>query len=267
MPDEKAPTPAPQVLPDYDKPPLNELAVGVHFGPLNGWQSTHVGQFWTEIAKEFPATEDQTPIFDVTEVPGVQVLNMPPLRRTFMISEDQNFVIQLQESRFLFNWRRKKPTDVYPRFSSFFDRFLRHWGQFSDFVGRAKLGTLKPTRYELTYVNHIEQSKDGVSATAERYARMYNWNNLNAKFLAPPVAVNQVWTFLMPEQLGHAQANLGQGVLPDRRAVLVLVMSCAGGATPKISLNDWFGAAHRWLSGAFKELTTDHARNEWGYKE
>jgi hypothetical protein len=96
---------------------------------------------------------------------------------------------------------------------------------------------------------------------------MYNWSSLNARFLAPPVAVNQVWTFAMPEQLGLAQANLGQGVLPDGRAVLVLVMSCAGGASPKISMNGWFAAAHRWLSGAFKELTTDDARREWRYKE
>jgi uncharacterized protein (TIGR04255 family) len=262
MPDEKALTP--QVQPDYDNPPLNEIAVGVYFEPLNGWQTRHVGQFWGEVSKEFPNTEDQSPILEIGGSP--QMLQIPPLRRTFLISGDQNFVIQLQESRFLLNWRKKQPTDVYPRFSSFFNKFVGHWGHFSDFVAREKVGNLKPVRYELTYVNHIEQADQSVSATVEHYARIFNWSNLKAQFLPPPTGINVVWTFAMPEQLGFAQANLSQGVLTDGRAVLVLVMSCTGSASPKLSLNDWFAAAHRWLSQGFKELTTDAARQEWRYR-
>ena len=265
MPNEQAL--APRALPDYDNPPVNELAVGVYFEPLNGWQTRHVGHFWGEVRKDFPNTEDQPPIIEVERGPRFEILQLPPLRRTFLVSQDQNFVIQLQESRFLLNWRKKQPTDVYPRFSAHFKKFIGHWGHFSDFVAREKVGNLKPARYELTYVNHIEQGDNSVSETVERYARIFNWSSLNAKFLPPPTGINVVWTFTMPEQLGFAQANLSQGVRADGRAVLVLVMSCTGSASPKISLNDWFAASHRWLAHGFKELTTDAARKEWGYRE
>jgi len=254
-------------LPDYENPPLNELAVGVHFERLEGWQSRHVGQFWTEVSKDFPSTDDQPPIFEVESGPRFQILRLPPLRRTFLASQDQNFVIQMQESRFLLNWRKIKPTDTYPRFNAVFERFVGYWGHFSDFVARERAGDLKPVRYELTYVNHIEQGDKPVSTTVERYARIFNWSSLNARFLPPPTGINVVWTFPLPEQLGFAQANLSQGVRADGRAVLVLVMSCNGSASPKISLNEWFAAAHRWLSQGFKELTTDAARTEWGYRE
>src|SRR5438552_3496350 len=190
MPNEQAL--APRALPDYDNPPVNELAVGVYFEPLNGWQTRHVGHFWGEVRKDFPNTEDQPPIIEVERGPRFEILQLPPLRRTFLVSQDQNFVIQLQESRFLLNWRKKQPTDVYPRFSAHFKKFIGHWGHFSDFVAREKVGNLKPARYELTYVNHIEQGDNSVSETVERYARIFNWSSLNAKFLPPPTGINVV---------------------------------------------------------------------------
>jgi uncharacterized protein (TIGR04255 family) len=265
MTDEKAL--AAYTLPDYDKPPLEEIAVGVHFEPLSSWQTRHVGQFWGEVSKDYPSTEDQPPIFDIERGPRFEILQLPPLRRTYLVSRDQTFVIQLQESRFLVNWRKRQPSDIYPRFSSVCKKFVGHWGQFSDFVARENIGSLKPARYELTYVNHIEPSDYPVSSIVERYVKMFDWSILKAQFLPPPTGINVVWTFAMPEQLGLAQANLSQGVRADGRAVLVLVLSCTGAASQKISLNDWFAAAHKWLSQGFKELTTETAHREWGYRE
>ena len=251
----------------FDNAPLNELAIGVHFEPLPLWQSRHVGQFWTGISKDFPLTEDQPPVFEIDNGPRFQVLNLPPLRRTYFVSADKTFVIQLQESRFLVNWRKSGPSVIYPRFKSVFDKFVDCWGRFSKFIGDENLGSLKPLRYELTYVNHIEQAQTSVSEAAERYAKLFNWSALKTTFLPPPSGVSVVWTFQMPNQLGFAQANLSQGVRTDGRAVLVLVMSCTGSASPKVSMDEWFLSAHRWLAEGFKELTTETARQEWRYKE
>src|ERR1700741_1677023 len=266
MPEEKPL--AEYVLPYYEKPPLNEIALGVHFERLSSWQTRHVGQFWGEVCKEYPNTEDQPPIIDIGSGTRFEILQLPPLRRTFLVSQDQTFVIQLQESKFLLNWRQRQPSDIYPRFNFVFKKFVGHWGQFSDFAGRENVGTLKPARYELTYVNNIEQKiGEPVSATVERYVKMFNWSMIKTQVLPPPTGINMVWTFPMPESLGFAQANISQGVRADGRAVLVLVMSCQGAASEKIPLNDWFAASHKWLGHAFKELITEAARKEWGYKE
>jgi uncharacterized protein (TIGR04255 family) len=255
------------VLPEYEKPPLSEIAVGVQFELLPGWHSRHVGHFWTEIAEEFPTTQDQPPILNISERgPRLEILLLPPLRRTFLISKDQNYVIQLQDSRFLLNWRKIKETDVYPRFGTVFQEFLSAWGRFSDFVTREKLGSARPNKYELTYVNHIEHADKPLAATVEKHVKLFNWSNLNVEFLAPPTGINTVWTFALPGQLGFGQANLSQGVKSDGRGVLVLVMSCTGDASPKLSLNDWFATTHEWLARGFVELTTDFAHRQWGEK-
>jgi uncharacterized protein (TIGR04255 family) len=251
-------------LAQYEKPPLIEVASGIQFEPVQGWQTRHIGQFWKEVAEEYPTTEDQPPIFDVSEGgPRLEILQMPPLRRTFLISRDQNYVIQLQQSRFLHNWRRVRESDVYPRFGTFFDQFLRTWGLFSDFLTRQNLAIARPNRYELTYVNHIEQSEVTLAASLQKYVKMFNWSNVKAQFLTPPSAVNMAWTFPLPEKLGFGQTNLSQGVRPDGRSVLVFVMSCTGSASPKLPLNDWFNSTHDWLARAFTELTTDVAHREW----
>ena len=40
-------------LPDYGKPPLAEVVMGVKFQPLLGIKVPHYGLFWGEVKKEF----------------------------------------------------------------------------------------------------------------------------------------------------------------------------------------------------------------------
>jgi uncharacterized protein (TIGR04255 family) len=255
-------------LDEYQAPPVRELAMAIQFDPLQGWNSRHIGQFWMEVAEQYPTTEDHPPIFSISERgPRLEILQIPPLRRTFLISRDQNYVIQSQESRFLFNWRRIKETDVYPRFGAIARQFLDAWGRFSNFVTREKVGNIRPSRYELTYVNHIEQGDRPLADTVESYVKLFNWSNLHTEVLTPPTGISTVWTFSLPGQLGFGQANLSQGVKSDGRAILMLVMSCTGDSSPKYSLNDWFAETHEWLAQAFAELTTERAQKEWGRKQ
>ncbi len=93
-------------------------------------QTRHIGQFWTEIAGEYPLTQDFPPVPDVGEVAGLSFSIMPPLRRAFLATSTTEFVIQLQDSRFHHNWRKLSPTVEYPRFGVVFKRFLSAWGRF-----------------------------------------------------------------------------------------------------------------------------------------
>jgi uncharacterized protein (TIGR04255 family) len=260
-----------QPLPSYQKPPVIEVAAGVQFEQLKGWQTRYFGQFWGEFAADYPFTQDQPPMFDVVESgPRLEILTLPPLRRMLLLSKEQNYVIQLQESRLHFNWRKVKETDEYPRFDkAIFPQFLQVWGQFSNFVTRMALGNLRPQRYELTYINHIEPRGDDFAEALEDRVKLFHWSAIKgeAKFLASPTAVNTAWTFSLPQQRGTAQANLTQATRADGRSVLVLGMSCGGPASPKYSLDEWFGTAHEWIVRGFADLTTKSAQSEWGRKE
>lgn len=239
--------------------------MGVQFEQLKGWQMRHFGQFWREFAADYPSTQDQPPFPDIVEGgPRLEILTMPPLRRILLLSKDQNYVIQLQESRLHFNWRKVRDTDEYPRFEKvIFPRFLDTWGKFSNFVTKMSLGNVRPLRYELTYINHIEHSASDFAGSLESRAKLFQWSGIKAEFLTAPTSVNTVWTFELPDQRGVGQANLSQATRADGRSVLVLGMSCGGPAGARYSLNDWFATAHEWIVRGFADLTTDSAQREW----
>ena len=247
-------------IPSYTGPPLTEVACGVQFGALP-IQTRHVGQFWTEISNEYPLTQDQPPIPDIGETPGISILSTPPLRRVFMATATTEYLVQLQESRFHHNWRKLSPDVRYPKFEVVFQRFLQMWGRFSDFAKRLGLGEPKPTRYELTYVNELDSLG---SLGVERAVKLFDWNVLHAEFLPEPEATNIAWSFLLPEQKGVMNVSTNRFTRPDGRLTVVLTLACSGvAANERYSLDDWFQTAHEWIVRGFTDLTTTEAHSIW----
>jgi uncharacterized protein (TIGR04255 family) len=247
-------------IPSYGNPPLTEVAFGVQYATLP-LQTRHVGQFWTEIKEDYPLTQDFPPVPDVGEAPGVSILVMPPLRRAFFATPTTEYVIQLQESRFHHNWRKLSPGVVYPRFSVVFRRFLSAWGLFSDFVKRQGLQEPKPSRYELTYVNEIEVLG---SIRIEQAVKLFDWKNINAKFLPEPLAANIAWSFPLPDSKGNMNVSTNRLTRPDGRSAVLLTLACSGqSANESYSLDEWFQTAHQWIVQGFTDLTTPEAHNVW----
>jgi uncharacterized protein (TIGR04255 family) len=247
-------------IPSYERPPLTEVAFGVQFAELP-LQTRHVGQFWTEIASEYPLTQDLPPVPDFSEQLKINVLAMPPLRRAFLATHSTEFVIQLQDSRFHHNWRKLSPDVEYPRFGTVFKRFLDSWGKFSDFVKRQALPEPKPNRYELTYVNEIEALGQ---LAVEQAVKLFDWKNIEAKFLPEPQATNIAWSFLLPDGKGVMNVSTNRLTKPDGRSAVLLTLACTGpSANDKYSLNEWFETAHQWIVRGFTDLTTEAAHQIW----
>jgi uncharacterized protein (TIGR04255 family) len=250
---------ATSAIPSYGSPPLTEVAFGVQFAALP-LQTRHIGQFWTEIAEEYPLTQDFPPIPDVGEA-AVSILMMPPLRRSFLATSTTEFVIQLQESRFHHNWRKLSPRVEYPRFGVVFKRFLSAWGRFSDFVKRQGLQEPRPSRYELTYVNEIETLG---SIRIEQAVKLFDWNYIQAGFLPEPQATNIAWSFPLPDEKGVMNVSTNRLTKLDGRSTVLLTLACSGpSANEKYSLEDWFETAHQWIVRGFTDLTTPEAHRVW----
>lgn len=249
-------------IPSFRMPPVSEVAAGLQFAPLPV-QTRHFGQFWTEVAEEYPITQDVPPVPEVGETPTVQLLLLPPLRRVLLLSRDRQFLIQLQDSRFHCNWRKLRPDAVYPRFPVVFENFLRQWGRFSDFLKRQGLPEPVPSRYELTYVNEIETRRDSAASDIEQHVRMYV-TVPTPEFLPLPSSVGASWQFVLPEGKGQMNANLSHVRKPDNRDAIVLALTCFGTASSKAySISDWFATAHEWIVRGFADLTTPEAQRRW----
>ncbi len=251
-------------LPEFDNPPVLEVVSGVQFEVLPGLQTRHYGQFWNLVKDLYPNTQDAPPLPEVAEAVSVTLMALPPLRRMILISTDNRYVVQLQDSRFHVNWRKTIDADKYPRFKEIYPRFQKLWDQFFTFVSQAMLGQLKPNRFELTYVNHIEaDNPSDIVSSIEASVRMYSWATMKPEFLPRPNSVSAAWQFPLPDGKGVLTANLSHAER-NKRQIVVLNMFAAGAASPGYALDDWFHTAHEWIVRGFTDLTTKTAHDKWG---
>jgi uncharacterized protein (TIGR04255 family) len=155
------------LLPDFEKPPVVEVAVMVQFeAPILG--IPQIMRWWSQVQKEFPGFEQAPPIppatesFDVPRVPQpfvqFQLLDAPPVPRVFMKKAANTELIQIQQDRFGYSWRKLKPDDDYPRYVVIKDSFSQQLALFEQFLASERLEPMKVTLCEVTYVNHILSS-------------------------------------------------------------------------------------------------------------
>jgi len=120
-------------LPDFSQPPVVEVALSVQFQRLPGLGTAQVGLLWGEYRDRFPKTEDYPPLGTAFERFGVPPRNVdeipweirtgPPTPRCWFLSEDGSELIQVQQDRFVFNWRKPDIGGDYPHYGNVRARF------------------------------------------------------------------------------------------------------------------------------------------------
>ncbi len=249
-------------LPEYDNPPVLEVVAGVQFERVI-LQTGHFGRFWDIVREEFPTSHDAPPLPDTGEGFTLEILPLPPLRRMMLISADNHYVIQLQDSRFHLNWRKTKNSDEYPRYPNIFAKFEGFWNELVTFATSIGLGSVKPKMYELTYVNHIDATARDFATNVARSVKMYKWEGVRPEFLPQPTSLSAMWQFTLPEGKGNLNANLSHA-RRDQDDIVVLNMGCVGSASAAYDLRNWFETAHEWIVRGFTDLTTEEAHTKWG---
>lgn len=148
--------------PSLQHPPLVEVVCGFFFEPLPELKPLVIGLYWSERRKEYPQTDEQSALFDNTSSPPPIEWSLGPgPLRVLMTSEDQHFVLQIQQDRLYFNWRRRDEGD-YPRFKDtqggsggMRSRALHEWGLFSGFCERELNTKPQLTHVEISKVNQL----------------------------------------------------------------------------------------------------------------
>ncbi len=257
----------------YIAPPLVEVVCGVQFAPLGGFSSVHFGQFWLDLGPQYVRTEDHAPLPERVEAiaePTAEVLPAPPLRRVFYVTKDENFLYQVQPTRFLSNWRRKRPVDAYPRFESAYEQFSQGWQLFKVFAATNSLGTIAPNQYELTYINHIPEKEEPFPIGIERYLPLFAWKATLANSRIPsPRSATLELIFPLKGTTGHLYVSAKHGLRKvDERNILVLEITARGPAAQGgADMDSWFAMAHESAVEAFKGLASPAAQAAWGWPE
>lgn len=152
----------PADLPDYERPPIDEVAIGVQFPAIDGFNDLHVGLFYARVREDYPRAESRprvdSPIETFTgETPlpafTFQFQMERPKGRAWLISADDQYLIQVQDTQFLCNWRRREGD--YPHFDALLERFWKAYKEFEAHLSHEGLSVLSVQQIEVTYINWI----------------------------------------------------------------------------------------------------------------
>lgn len=266
-----------RVLPDYDSPPVIEVVYGIQFPPL-GLQSPTIGVFWQTIRQEYPTFAENPPLAPTIEKfdsdkgteTQVELLARPPLPRLWFIDKTSNWILQVQEDRFLHNWRKVHEEDVYPRFQTVSTRFLEAWDRFLAFCQIEGLGPPTVNQLELIYINHITVTDvaDCVREASHIFPDV-RWREAHG-FLPPPETLAWKTSFLLPDRQGRLHVSMRHAIRrKDKQPVLLLELTARGMAPSgeRERIHSWFGLAREWIVRGFADLTDEQVQKErWGRK-
>jgi uncharacterized protein (TIGR04255 family) len=152
-------------LPDFERPPINEMYLSTQFEPLAAFRAAHLGLFWERLRPEFPEIDEQAPLPHELEIFGVrqsvrsnvrlELVQRPPIPRYWYVKAHRRHLIQLQNDRFIHNWRKISEEDTYPRYEIIADSFFREFRDLEEFLKVEGIGKISIDPCEITYINHI----------------------------------------------------------------------------------------------------------------
>lgn len=260
----------------FTRPPVTEVVCGITFDlrelPL---RTVHVGQFWERVRQRFPNVSEVPPLPAIIEllaapsssIPEALLTNLPPLRRSWFSSEDGFDLLQLQEDRFLYNWKWISKDTPYPEYTAIIAEFEKYVAEFDAFAKDESVGRLVIQQFELSYVNHID-SAHGYKVGEETKLFVDHLQSVRSeRFLPPPEGINWVTSYNLPNAEGrlHVAARSGMRTM-DGEKLVSLDLTARGISKDATvgSLRHWFDTAHDWITLGFVDITAPHLHEIWG---
>lgn len=146
--------------------PIDEVVVGFAFDRAVGPDAVESGVYLAERRDRFVRHEIHEPVFDQA---GEITLPLVSPIRTWLVSQDERWLVQLQHDRFHANWRRRPDAshasaveDPYPGFTrdgGVMSFALTEFELLRDFCRRQKGEAPSPRRIEVTKIDLLIQGR------------------------------------------------------------------------------------------------------------
>jgi uncharacterized protein (TIGR04255 family) len=260
-----------RTLPDFEDPPVTEVALGVQVDPPLALTTASFGQIWALYKDRFPKTKDEPPllpVFEDKDPRARQLIPMrwaaPPLPRWWFLNESETELLQVQNDKFVRNWRKVGTGDKYPRYEQIRDGFDSDLRALLDFARRERLGEPRPTQCEVTYVNHIRAGtvwqRHGAIDPVLKWWHPADRSGILGEPEDIRIAVRYTLSDDTGSFLGRLTVELQPAVLDaDQTPILVLTLTARGrpeGAGVEGVLK-FLDRGRRMIVNGFAEITTD----------
>jgi uncharacterized protein (TIGR04255 family) len=268
-------------LPAFGNPPVVEVAIGVQFAPIEKLQTAQLGLLWAAYRDRFPKTEQHPPIAPAFETfdalptpPEIRFEPGLPVPRCWFLNALGTQLIQVQQDRFLLNWRRASTEEQYPRYRQMRQQYREEFERFTLFVSDEKLGSVVPNQCEFTYINHI-LSGQGWERLGQLNRVTPLWGGRHTdEFLKEPEDIQLGTRYVIYDDdqthpIGRLHVSLNCAVRrSDRKPLFVLKLTARGrpeadGMDGAFHLLD---RCHEWAVRGFASVTSDSMHKLWERK-
>ncbi|MGB2802231.1 MAG: TIGR04255 family protein [Phycisphaerae bacterium] len=268
------------LLPDFTNPPVIEVALSVQFNRILGLRTAQMGLLWSAWKDRFPKTEEHPPLEPAVECfdegpgpaqgPRIVISPAPPVPRCWFLNNSGTELLQVQQDRFVHNWRKVGAGDKYPRYGKIREGFIRELRLFCEFLKREKIGDLTPTQCEVTYVNHILcGSRAETHSQVERVVTVWH-GEYSDTFLQKNEDVRFATRHVIPGEDGQPVGRLHISLQPafqkpDGVPILVLMLTARGKPEGE-GLEGVLAALDRgreWVVRGFASVTTPEMHKKW----
>ena len=259
---------APKKKLDFARPPVEEVMLGVLFKPLERFFAPHLGEIWREFKKfGFVHTTAQGAVPPAIEQfsnqipePQVQISNVPDFHRILFIHETGNQILQIQQDRFMFNWRKIEEGQEYPGFSSIFASFEDFCTRFKENLKNQGIGEITPLQYELSYINQLRHG-DGWDTLGDlgKIYQMFVDSEQSDLFWDGAESVILQTFFPIADLRGRLHLTISNRVrIPDQRQTLQTDFTMRGFPKNKgDAMVAWFESARDEIREKFASMFTE----------
>jgi len=255
-------------LVNFDDPPVVETVLSIQFKKLTSLRSVHFWQYWERQKDRFPKTEEHPALAHVIEqqefaAPKIrfETIDIMP-QRLLLVNEESGEMIQVQNDRFIKNWR-KNGDSGYPRYEPVIKPgFEKDYSAFQQFIESEKLGSIAIDQCEVTYVNHIiagEGWKDWSDID-----QIFSFiNTTDNEFRASDLAMHQRYPINAPDGqwIGWLHVDIQPALSLESQNMYVMNMTARGMYG---SGYEFFDIGREKIVKTFAHLTTKNMHNLWG---
>ncbi len=267
-------------LPEFDNPPVVEVVLSVLFESLSSLRTPQLGLLWQEFRDKYPVTAEHAPLDSEIErfgvpptskgVARIQMLSSPPVPRCWFLNEQGTELVQVQQDRFIHNWRKVGDHHTYPRYEHVRATFERELLRFSEFLAQQQLGELRPNQCEVTYVNHI-MSGEGWKTHGELNSVLTLFTPQYTDDFRPNLEDGRLSArYVIPKDKGEPIGRLHLAVEPAYRSaddmpLLALTLTARGRplSDDLPGVLAFLDVGREWIVRMFASITTPTMHNIW----
>lgn len=265
-------------LPSFRKPPVVETVLSVQFQPLKRMSNAHLGLFWNRVRGIYSKLQDVGPIEPQIELfgterprarfPQLRMTASHPAARLRMSSDDGHVMLQLQNGRLVFNWRRLDGESEYPRWTRVEPLFQDALRELTAFAQAEELGSIEPNQWEVAYVNFLIRGREWNAPSEWKDVLPGVIGTIDMVSMGGFESMGCHAHFALPDNAGRLHVEVTHGFAgPDEDAdeVLIVQLTARGGIDESRDVSAGLALGRETIVRSFSQITGERVRTEvWG---